>query len=214
MADHQPPARPAFNASRPNWSPASQWPGVNGCSGAPCPTLTVNDTDPSINSIGGGWATAGGRTAAWGDLDNDVHATTEDGDTVSYAFKGTGVSYVSEKSDGYGSVQVAFDGAVRTVVDANAPGVRHQGGQTLYTVSGLSAGQHTVKTGQEERRLHVDRRIHRPSPESRTAPVSKGPPPGRRRPDDYRRRLTGYDDDAVALVHLKPTSPIGLARVR
>jgi hypothetical protein len=42
------------------------------------------------------------------------------------------------------------DDLVQAVVDANAAGVHNQGGQPLYTVSGLAAGKHTLtleKTG-------------------------------------------------------------------
>jgi hypothetical protein len=119
-------------------------------SGATASTITVNDTDAGISYKGTGWGFYSGRPAAWNDLNNDVHATTSDGDSVSYTFSGTGIAYVSERSDGYGTVQVALDGALQTVVDANAPGVHNQGGQTLYAVSGLPAGQHTLtltKTG-------------------------------------------------------------------
>ena len=124
-------------------------PASNG-TGASSPTMTINDTDPGLSYSGGGWNYYPGRPAAVGDLNNDVHATMRNGDSVSYTFKGTGVSYVSERSDGYGTVQVSLDGAVQTVIDANAPGIHNQGNQTLFTVGGLPFGQHTLtleKTG-------------------------------------------------------------------
>jgi hypothetical protein len=74
-----------------------------------------------------------------------VHATTNNGDSVSYTFTGTGVAYVSEKSDGYGLVDVYLDDALQATVDANASGVHNAGGQILYSKTGLSAGQHTIK---------------------------------------------------------------------
>ena len=113
-------------------------------------TTTVNDTDPNITYSGGGWGYYPGRPAAVGDLGNDVHATTQNGDTVRYTFTGSGVSYVSERSDGYGTLQASIDGVVQSVVDANAPGVHNQGGQTLFAIGGLPLGKHTLtleKTG-------------------------------------------------------------------
>jgi len=79
------------------------------------------------------------------DIQNDVHATTSNGDSVSYTFNGNGIDYISEKSDGYGLVDVYVDGALQTTVDANAAGIHHQGSQVLFSVSSLAAGQHTLK---------------------------------------------------------------------
>jgi YVTN family beta-propeller protein len=132
---------PAKPVKQPNSAPNSN----AGTSSATGPTATLNDSDPSISYKGGGWAAYVGRPASFGDLNNDVHATTNNGDSVAYTFKGTGIAYVSEKSDGYGTVQVSLDGSVQTIVDANAPGVHNQGSQTLYTISGLPSGQHTIK---------------------------------------------------------------------
>ena len=52
---------------------------------------------------------------------------------MSYAFTGTGITYVSEKSDGYGQVDVFIDGQLQTTVDANAAGAHNQGGQVLFS---------------------------------------------------------------------------------
>ena len=119
-------------------------------SGATASMVTINDSDPGVKYTGTGWGYYSGRPAAWNDLNNDVHATMNNGDSVSYTFSGTGIAYVSEKSDGYGTLQVNVDGALQTIVDANAPGIHNQGDQTLYMVSGLANGQHTItltKTG-------------------------------------------------------------------
>ena len=112
---------------------------------APAASTVVNDTDPNITYSGSGWSYYPGRPASLGDLGNDVHATTQNGDTVEYTFTGSGISYISERSDGYGTLQASIDGVVQSVVDANAPGVHNQGGQTLFAIGGLAAGKHTLK---------------------------------------------------------------------
>ncbi len=105
---------------------------------------TVNDTDPQLTYTGAGWFYSGGRPASFVDVDNDVHATTNNGDSLTYTFNGTGVAYVSEKSSGYGTVDVYLDGAFQQTVDADGP-FHNQGGQVLFSKGGLSAGQHTIK---------------------------------------------------------------------
>ena len=105
----------------------------------------VNDTDARLQYSGGGWGYYGGRPTTVFDLQNDVHATTNTGDSVAYTFSGTGIAYISEKSDGYGLVDVYIDGALQTTVDANAAGVHNQGSQILFSTSGLPVGQHTIK---------------------------------------------------------------------
>ncbi len=119
-------------------------------SGGVASTSTIDDTDPAITYSGGGWGYYRGRPASVNDLGNDVHATTQNGDTAQYTFLGSGISYISERSDGYGTLQIALDGVVQSIVDANAPGVHNQGGQTLFSIGGLPFGKHTLtltKTG-------------------------------------------------------------------
>jgi hypothetical protein len=105
----------------------------------------VNDTDAKLQYSGAGWGYYAGRPSTVFDLQNDVHATTINGDSVSYTFSGTGVDYISEKSDGYGLVDVYLDGTLRTTVDANAAVIHNEGSQILFSTSDLSAGQHTLK---------------------------------------------------------------------
>jgi hypothetical protein len=107
-------------------------------------TLSVNDTNASLQ-YSGGWGYYPGRPAGFQDLQNDVHATLNNGDSVSYTFTGTGISYVSEQSDGYGLVDVYVDGQFQATVDANASGVHNQGNQVLFSQTGLAPGLHTLK---------------------------------------------------------------------
>jgi hypothetical protein len=64
--------------------------------------VTVNDTDRGLHDSGTTWGYYPGRPTSFQDLQNDVHATLNNGVAVSYTFSGTGVAYVCEKSDGYG----------------------------------------------------------------------------------------------------------------
>ena len=105
----------------------------------------VNDTDPGLSYGGWGWFYNGGRPASIADIGNDVHATTNNGDWVSYTFTGTGISYISELSDGYGLVDVYLDGVKQATVDANAYGVHNLGDQVLFQHSWQAVGQHTLK---------------------------------------------------------------------
>jgi hypothetical protein len=105
----------------------------------------INDTDSALVYSGSGWFESTGRPATFNDLNNDVHATSNNGDAVSYTFTGTGISYVSEQSDGYGQVDVYLDGVLQDTIDANVPNVHNAGGQVLYGITDLAAGQHTLK---------------------------------------------------------------------
>ncbi len=51
---------------------------------------TVNDTDSGITYSGSGWFYYPSR--GLGDFQDDVHATPNNGDAVSYTFTGTGIS--------------------------------------------------------------------------------------------------------------------------
>jgi alpha-galactosidase len=107
--------------------------------------VTANDTDPGLQHSGSAWAYYPARPASFPDVQNDVHATLNNGDAVSYTFTGTGISYLSEKSDGYGLVDVYLDGQLQATVDANAAGVHNLGNQVLFSETGLTAGQHTLR---------------------------------------------------------------------
>jgi Carbohydrate esterase 2 N-terminal len=106
---------------------------------------TINDTDPGLQYSGSGWGYYPGRPTSTGDLQQDVHATLNNGDMVTYTFDGTGISYLTEKSLDEGKVDVYVDGTFQQTVNAYAAGVHNQGGQVLYSKMGLAAGQHTLK---------------------------------------------------------------------
>ena len=107
---------------------------------APVPSATVNDTDSALAYVGG-WRYYPQR--GLGDSGDDVHATQANGDSVSYTFTGTGVSYVTETNSDEGNVQVYLDGVLKTTVNCAAAGRAPQ--QSVYSVSALTPGSHTIK---------------------------------------------------------------------
>jgi hypothetical protein len=106
---------------------------------------TINNTDPGLQYAGKGWSYQPGRPSSVNNVQNDVHATHARGNSVAYTFTGTGVSYISEKSDGYGQVNVYLDGVFKQTANANIPGAHNLGRQVLFTRHGLPVGQHEIK---------------------------------------------------------------------
>jgi hypothetical protein len=109
-------------------------------SGTPGHLAPVNDTDPAITYTGS-WSSSSGR--GLGDLYNDVHATTTNGDSVSYTFTGTGIDVLSETNSDEGGIDVHIDGA--KVQSVSASGSSRLAQQVVASVSGLTKGQHTIK---------------------------------------------------------------------
>ncbi|MGW2718533.1 hypothetical protein [Streptomyces sp. NPDC001492] len=108
--------------------------------GTPGHLAPVNDTDPAITYTGS-WSSSSGRN--FGDLYNDVHATTTNGDSVSYTFTGTGIDVLSETNSDEGGIDVYIDGA--KVQSVSASGSSRLAQQVVASVSGLAKGQHTIK---------------------------------------------------------------------
>lgn len=108
--------------------------------GSPGHLAPVNDTDSSITYTGS-WNYASGRSM--GDLYDDVHYTTTNGDSVSYTFTGTGIDVLSETNTDEGGVDVYVDGTKTQSVSAN--GTSRLAQQVVASVSGLPKGQHTIK---------------------------------------------------------------------
>ncbi|MFL6115530.1 MAG: hypothetical protein ACJ786_29920, partial [Catenulispora sp.] len=109
-------------------------------SGTPGHLAPVDDTDPAI-AYSGSWGYSAGRNV--GDLGNDVHYTTANGDSMSYTFTGTGIDVLSETNSDEGGIDVYVDGVKTQSVTALASSRLAQ--QVVASVSGLSKGQHTVK---------------------------------------------------------------------
>jgi hypothetical protein len=106
----------------------------------------VNDTDPGITYVGN-WGYYPNRTYVSGphngvgDFQDDVHATTQNGDSFDYVFQGTGISYITERSADEGQVDIYVDGVPKGTLNCwmstlNVPQ------QVVYSISGLPAGRH------------------------------------------------------------------------
>lgn len=78
-----------------------------------------------------------------GDRLDDVHATTHNGDSVSYTFHGVGVSWSGATGPDQGLVDVFIDGVLARRVDTSSAARATQ--QTLFSASGLKNRQHTIK---------------------------------------------------------------------
>jgi len=108
---------------------------------SPVSATTLNDTNSGVVYSGTSWFYSASRGA--GDLGDDVHATQTNGDFVSFSFSGTSVSYLTETNTDEGNVAVYVDGVLKqTVSCVTAP---RSVQQAVYSVSGLSAGAHTLK---------------------------------------------------------------------
>ncbi|GHA07800.1 hypothetical protein GCM10010329_33170 [Streptomyces spiroverticillatus] len=103
-------------------------------------SLMINDTAGGV-TYGGAWTYGGGR--GYGDYGDDVHYTRANGDSVSYTFNGTGVDFLTEKFSDLGTADVYVDGTLRTTVDLTSTARQVQ--QTVFGISGLPQGVHTVK---------------------------------------------------------------------
>jgi len=110
-------------------------------SGTPGHLTPINDTATGITYTGS-WYQNTGRT--YGDFGNDVHATTVNGDSVSYTFTGSGIEVLSEKYSDEGNIDVYIDGTLKETVSAY-DGTERLAQQAIVSISGLSAGTHTIK---------------------------------------------------------------------
>jgi hypothetical protein len=106
-------------------------------------TTTLDDTAAGIVYTGS-WSQSTGR--GLGDYGDGVHYTETNGDSFSYTFQGTGISYVTEEDASQGDVDVYIDGAlVSTVNTGRGSGEPRLTQQTVFTADDLPAGSHTIK---------------------------------------------------------------------
>jgi len=111
-------------------------------SGTPGHLSPINDTASGITYTGSVWSYNSGRP--FGDYNNDVHATTNNGDSVSYPFTGSGIEALTELNSDEGSINVYVDGSLNQTVNAATSGDR-TAEQALVTVTGLTVGSHTIQ---------------------------------------------------------------------
>jgi hypothetical protein len=112
--------------------------------GTPGHLAPVNQNDKNATYTGG-WQTYASR--GLGDLGDDVAATTADGDSVTYAFTGTGLEVLGETSGDEGPFEVYVDGKQDTSKNftENASGGTRLAQQVVYEAGHLPAGPHTVR---------------------------------------------------------------------
>lgn len=100
----------------------------------------VNDNDTGF-TYSGDWGYSSARGI--GDYMDDVHYTTTNDNYFEYTFTGTGVDYITEKSDGQGSVDIYIDNVYQTTVNCYSATKIAQ--QMVYSKTGMTNGTHTIK---------------------------------------------------------------------
>jgi hypothetical protein len=121
-----------------NWPSAAQTI-VDAAGPGTMPGKTVDDDDLRV-SYTGSWSSSGSRDV--GDLDNGVHYTQHDGAAATITFTGTGISFLTETNSDEGDIGITLDGVSKKTVSANTEQRHAQ--QSLYAISGLTAGRHTL----------------------------------------------------------------------
>ncbi|MFG1732816.1 X2-like carbohydrate binding domain-containing protein [Paenibacillus sp. 843] len=102
--------------------------------------ISLNDDDPNIKYTGA-WNRSYNR--GLGDYRDDVHFAEKDGEQFEYTFQGTGVELVTELDPSQGEMDIYVDETFVQTVDTSNAGRLAQ--QTVYHLSGLENGTHTVK---------------------------------------------------------------------
>ncbi|GAE07447.1 X2-like carbohydrate binding domain-containing protein [Paenibacillus sp. JCM 10914] len=102
--------------------------------------ISLNDDDPGIKYTGA-WNRSYNR--GLGDYRDDVHFAEKNGEYFEYTFQGTGVELVTELDPSQGEIDIYVDDDfVQTVNTSNAGRLAQQ---TVFHMSGLENGTHTVK---------------------------------------------------------------------
>ncbi len=102
--------------------------------------IQVNDADAGF-TYSGSWTHSTAR--GFGDYKDDVHYTSTNNDYVQYAFTGTGVELITEKEAGQGNIDIYVDNVFKETV--NTYNATRLAQQTVYKISGLAPGSHTIK---------------------------------------------------------------------
>ncbi|MCW2879138.1 MAG: hypothetical protein JWQ95_3238 [Sphaerisporangium sp.] len=104
---------------------------------------TVNDNARSLSYSGPGWGYSNNR--GYGDFDDDVHYSYSAGATVQFSFYGSGVSWLAQRSDKTGPVEVYVDGVDEGTVTPVTSAAPYPTQQVDYRISGLVPAWHTLK---------------------------------------------------------------------
>jgi hypothetical protein len=105
------------------------------------PVDLINDGDPAVAYSGNGWYQQSGRTG--GEYGSDIHETTANGNSFSFAFTGTGVEFLTITPANRGDVDIYLDDVFQQTVSCQAASDQYQ--QTVYGKTGLARGNHTLK---------------------------------------------------------------------
>ncbi|MFC5529397.1 X2-like carbohydrate binding domain-containing protein [Cohnella yongneupensis] len=103
-------------------------------------SLSLNDDNPAIVYTGT-WHPNTGR--GLGDYQDDIHWTETAGDSFEYTFTGTGIELITELDGSQGIIDVYVDGEFKQTVNTN--NTYRSTHHTVYYVSGMPAGNHTLK---------------------------------------------------------------------
>ena len=106
----------------------------------------ANDANPNIAYVGAGWTYYSNPSLYYTSADDyqgDIHTTPNNGDSASYNFFGSNISYITETNSNEGHVQVYLDGTLQATVNCNSPTLQKQ--QTVWSINGLSDGSHVLK---------------------------------------------------------------------
>ncbi|OPH56365.1 hypothetical protein BC351_28110 [Paenibacillus ferrarius] len=103
----------------------------------------INDNDPAIQYTNK-WGYSGGRS--FGDFMGDVHYGEPDNGVqpeFAYTFTGTGIEVFSEQGTSNGRMDIYVDGVLKATADAEGP--QQKGQYSVYSLSDLPQGPHTLK---------------------------------------------------------------------
>lgn len=107
------------------------------------PSLAVHNDDWTGIAYTSSWGRSTGRNPASGDFNFDVHYTQANGDAMSVTFNGTGIRVLAPVDTAAVQFSSALDGATAQAMTIPAVAV-YKGQRTIYSVSGLPAGSHTL----------------------------------------------------------------------
>ncbi|MBM9503309.1 right-handed parallel beta-helix repeat-containing protein [Actinacidiphila acididurans] len=130
--------QPATVVTDGNWPAAAQAIVATAGPGT-LPGAAADDDDLRV-AYHGSWSSSGSR--GLGDLDNGVHYTQQNGASATITFTGTGIGFLTETNSDEGDIGITLDGASKGTISADTP--QRQTQQSLYSVSGLTDGPHTL----------------------------------------------------------------------
>ncbi|WP_139999788.1 glycoside hydrolase family 27 protein [Paenibacillus paridis] len=103
-------------------------------------SVTANNDDTGIKYTGA-WQRSHSR--GFGDYGDDVHYTQTNNDAFEYTFQGTGIDLITEKDSSQGNIDIYVDNVFKQTV--NTYNATRQAQQTVYSITGLANGPHTLK---------------------------------------------------------------------